>query len=102
MNKFATSFTFNIMFIMVREVGLCACFHFIQNYCMKFSYIFLSQCDIISPVLLAISIHARNALTPSNLLLSLHFLTVLFIATPQKTLKHTVSDLMPYKARNFK
>lgn len=58
---------------------------------------------ILLNVLLAIRIHARNALTPSNLLVSLYLLTALLIAMPQKALRqHKVSDLMPYKARKFK
>lgn len=58
---------------------------------------------ILLNVLLAISIHARNALMPSHLLVSLRFLTALLIAMPQKALReHKVSDLRPYKARKFK
>lgn len=94
------------MFVMVWEgwfmcmyLFSCACFHFIRiTVC---SYI-LSQRDIILlNALLAISIHARNVLMPSNLLVSLHFLTALLIAMPQKALRqHKVSDLCLIKQEN--
>lgn len=56
---------------------------------------------ILLNVLLAISIHARNVLMPSNLLVSSHFLTALLIAMPQKALRqHKVSNLGLIKQEN--
>lgn len=56
---------------------------------------------ILLNVLLAISIHARNVLMPSNLLASSHFLTALLIAMPQKALRqHKVSNLGLIKQEN--
>ena len=66
------------MFIMAWE-GLCTYIYFLVHVFISFkiivcSYV-LSQCDmILLNVLLAISIHARNVLMPSNLLVSSHFL----------------------------
>lgn len=67
---------------------LFSCASFTAYHIIVCSYISLSQCDIVLlSALLAISIHARNALMTSNLLVSLHFLTTLLIAMPQKALK---------------
>lgn len=56
---------------------------------------------ILLNALLAISIHVRNVLMPSNLLVSLHFLTALLIAMPQKALRqHKVSNLCRIKQEN--
>lgn len=56
---------------------------------------------ILLNALLAISIHARNALMPSNLLVSLHFLIAVLITLPQKALRqHKVSDLRRIKPEN--
>lgn len=86
---------------------LCACIYslahaLISHKIIVCSYIFLSQCDtLLLNALLAISIHVRNALTLSNLLVSLHFLTAVLIAMPHRALRQQkVSDLRFIKQDN--
>lgn len=56
---------------------------------------------ILLNALLAISMHARNALIPSNLLVYFHCLTALLIAVPQRALRqHKVPDLCLKKQEN--
>lgn len=56
---------------------------------------------ILLNALLAISIHARNVLMPSNLLVSSHFLTALLITMSHKALRqHKVSHLGLIKQEN--
>lgn len=57
---------------------------------------------ILLNALLAISIHARNVLRPSNLLVYLHFLTALLITMSHKALRqHKVSHLGLIKQENL-
>lgn len=56
---------------------------------------------ILLNALLDISIHARNALMPSNLLVSLRCLTAVLTTVHKKTLRqHKVSDLCLIKEEN--